>query len=200
MRLNKNSKIIGITGGIGSGKTQVLTILEEQYGAYIIIADDVSRRLSQPGEISYTKIVDYFGPTLLLADGSIDRAKLAEIVFSDLRELEILNSFIHPYVKEDILRQIDLALLAGYPYIAIEAALLIEDGYQSICDELWFIRTSLEIRKQRLIKSRGYSEQKIASIMKNQLEESLFELQCDHIVENDQNIENLRRQISRILD
>ena len=99
-------RVIGITGGAGSGKTEVLRILENEYGARIIIADEVARELSSPGGKSYEKIVEAFGPEILMEDKNIDRPKLSAIVFHQPRLLETLNNIIHPNVREEIERKV----------------------------------------------------------------------------------------------
>ena len=92
-------KIIGITGGIGSGKTAVLDIMQRDYGAFIMEADALAHRLMEPGQISYNDIVEHFGRDILDEDSRIDRAKLSAVVFSDQKQLDILNSITHPNVK-----------------------------------------------------------------------------------------------------
>ena len=96
-------KIIGITGGIGSGKTAVLDIMQRDYGAFIMEADALAHRLMEPGQISYNDIVEHFGRDILDEDSRIDRAKLSAVVFSDQKQLDILNSITHPNVKKAIL-------------------------------------------------------------------------------------------------
>ena len=91
-------KIIGITGGIGSGKTAVLDIMQRDYGAFIMEADALAHRLMEPGQISYNDIVEHFGRDILDEDSRIDRAKLSAVVFSDQKQLDILNSITHPKV------------------------------------------------------------------------------------------------------
>lgn len=96
-------KIIGITGGIGSGKTAVLDIMQRDYGAFIMEADALAHRLMEPGQISYNDIVEHFGRDILDEDSRIDRAKLSAVVFSDQKQLDILNSITHPNVKRPFL-------------------------------------------------------------------------------------------------
>ncbi len=81
--MEKTTKVIGVTGGAGSGKSEVLRLLKENYGAFVILADDVSRALCAPGAVSYCKIVDFFGENILCKDQTIDRKKLASVVFHD---------------------------------------------------------------------------------------------------------------------
>ncbi len=182
-------KIIGITGGVGSGKSEVLNILKNDYNAHIIIADLVAHKLFEKGNISYNLIVDYFGERILNEEKIIDRKKLANIVFNDKLELEKLNSFVHPYVKEYIKKEIKEIRLKGQKsLIVIEAALLIEDGYKNICDELWYVYVSEENRFKRLKESRGYTDEKILAILKNQLSDLEFRKNCSFTIDNDGDI------------
>lgn len=100
-------KIIGITGGIGSGKTAVLDIMQRDYGAFIMEADALAHRLMEPGQILYNDIVEHFGRDILDEDSRIDRAKLSAVVFSDQKQLDILNSITHPNVKKAILESME---------------------------------------------------------------------------------------------
>lgn len=200
MKQNK-IKIIGITGGIGSGKSEVVKILAKDFKAYTIIADDVAKRLSEKGNISYQLIVDCFGSEILLENGDIDRSKLAETVFKNNKRLSELNAYVHPFVKEAILKEVSDVKSGGvYAYIVIEAALLVDDGFKDICDELWYIFSDENIRRKRLKASRNYSEDKIDSIIENQPGESAFKNACDRIIINNTNLEDLSRQIKEYLN
>ena len=122
-------KIIGITGGIGSGKTAVLDIMQRDYGAFIMEADALAHRLMEPGQISYNDIVEHFGRDILDEDSRIDRAKLSAVVFSNQKQLDILNSITHPNVKKAILESMEEQKKSGCRLYVLEAALLIQDGY-----------------------------------------------------------------------
>lgn len=95
-------KIIGITGGIGSGKSTVLDLLEKNFSAYIIKADDVAKQLREPGGKAFIEVVDFFGEEILLPDGTIDRKKLAAVVFANPNKRVVLNSITHPLVKRKL--------------------------------------------------------------------------------------------------
>ena len=100
-------KVLGITGGIGAGKSTVLSYLEEKYHARVIQADLTARQLQQPGGVCFRNIVEEFGREILNREGNLDREKLSKTVFSDLGKLKRLNELVHPYVKEEIKRQIE---------------------------------------------------------------------------------------------
>jgi dephospho-CoA kinase len=189
-------KVIGVTGGVGSGKSVVLSILEREYGAKTILADLVAHELMQPGGKSYEEILAEFGSEILSEDQTIDRKKLGNIVFRDERKLARLNAITHPNVKEEIKARIVKIKEEGMAsMILLEAALLIEAGYEDIYDELWYIFVNRETRYERLYKGRGYTREKTDSIMANQLSEEEFRLHADVIIDNSGSIEQTKKEI-----
>lgn len=193
-------KIIGIMGGVGSGKSTVANVMRDHFNAHVILTDDVAKRLSEKGGISYQLILNYFGNEILQENGEIDRKRLGSIVFLDKEKLEILNSFTHPYVKEAVICEIEeVKQLGKASYILIETALLIEAGYRHLCDEVWYVTVDERIRRERLALSRGYTDEKTDSILKNQMSENDFRDNCDKIIYNNDNIENLVEQIQKLL-
>lgn len=193
-------KIIGITGGIGSGKSMVLGLLEQEYHAWILEADKIAHQLMEPGQSAYVQIVRTFSEDILCVDGTIQREALSKLVFSSPERLKQLNQIVHPEVKRYILQEIKRKQAeADVALFVIEAALLIEDGYQEICDELWYIHTPSEIRIQRLMKSRGYSLEKCQSIMSQQAEDAFYIRYCDHIIENGASIAETKNQLEELL-
>lgn len=183
-------RIIGITGGIGTGKSTILHLLEREYQAYIVETDKLAHELMLPGNAIYRKIVEYFGTDILLEDGSIDRGKLGSIVFKKEAELEALNHIVHPAVKQYILEDIRQKKAGGQVNLyVIEAALLIEDGYKEICDELWYIYVEKEERISRLLNGRGGTREKWENIIANQSSEEFYKKYCDKIVENGENVQ-----------
>lgn len=202
MRQNRGAskmKIIGITGGIGTGKSLVLDYLKESYGAVCCQADEVAKRLQRKGTKCYKRIVEHFGEGILDEEGRLNRSRLAGIVFSNPAELRILNEIVHPAVKEKIKEQIRREEKKESPVFVLEAALLIEDHYDAFCDELWYIYTDDETRKKRLIASRGYDEKKIQGIFSSQLPPSVFFEHCDRAIDNCNSFEEACQQIDDIM-
>lgn len=196
----KDMKVIGVTGGVGSGKSVVLSILEEEYGAETILADLVAHDLMRPGAKSYLEIKEAFGTEILDEDGGIDRQKLAGIVFSEEEKLRKLNAITHPNVKEEIKRRIARIKEEGKAsMIILEAALLIEGGYEDVYDELWYIYVNRETRYARLKEGRGYTKEKTDSIMKNQLSEEEFRAHAQVVIDNSYEIVHTKEQIHEIL-
>lgn len=192
-------KVIGITGGIGAGKSMILAYLSDRYRARIIQADQVGHYLMEPGQVCYYKIIESFGSGILNGDQTICRSSLAAAVFQNEIALRKLNGIVHPAVKEYIVRTVAGEKVANtVPFIVIEAALLIEDHYEVVCDELWYIYASEEVRRARLMASRGYTEEKVNDIMKNQLPESEFLTHCQFVVDNNSDfMENTYEQIDK---
>ncbi len=193
-------KIIGITGQVGSGKTTVANIMREIYGAHILIADSIANELMQKGGISYRLICNNFGDSILDEEGNINKKLLSEIVFQDIEKLEILSSLIHPFVMNYIFDEIRIiSKEANDGYIVIESAILIEAGYKEICDEVWYVQVNEQEREHRLIHSRGYTKEKIQSILKNQLSNEEFIQNASHIIYNNGELESIKEQLKYIL-
>ena len=193
-------KVIGITGGVGAGKSEILSYLKEHCNCRILMADRLAEELEQPGQDCYNHLLSLFGPNILQEDGRIDRKKMAARVFADKSLLEAVNAMIHPAVKQAILQIIrDEKEAARRDYLFIEAALLIEDGYAEIVDELWYIHTEEEVRRQRLKASRGYTDEKIDSILKEQLSEEEFYRHCHYVIENSGSLESVYEQLDKKL-
>ena len=190
-------KVIGITGGVGAGKSTVLDHLKERYDAYTVQADLVGHELMEPEGSCFSPVLDLLGEGILDDRGKIDRKKVAQIVFPRPGVLAQLNGIIHPAVKKEICRRMAEEERAGRKIFVIEAALLIEDHYDEICGDLWYICADPRIRRQRLKDQRGYSDEKITDIFKNQQTDQIFRKKCDYVVENDGDLQVTYQQIDR---
>lgn len=193
-------KVIGITGGVGAGKSEILAYLKEHCRCRIIMADRLAETLEEPGQECYLQIVSLLGQDILQEDGRIDRQKMAAEIFADRKLLATVNAIIHPAVKEFIIQMIQTEKAAGVlDYLFIEAALLIEDGYDKIVDELWYIHTDVEVRRQRLKASRGYTDEKIDDILRQQLPEEAFFKYCHVVIDNSGSLDDVYKQIDEKL-
>ena len=192
-------KVIGITGGVGAGKTQILEYLNNKYGSTICQADAVVKKLQKKGTECFDAIVAHFGTEILDAKGELDREKLADIVFSDKVELSVLNSIVHPAVKEEIYKKIAKEERKNTNLFILESAILIEDHYEEICDELWYIYVEDSIRKKRLIYARGYDSKKVDDIIAAQLPKSMFMKHCDRVIDNSNTFEETKIQLDKIV-
>lgn len=194
-------KVYGITGGAGTGKSEVIKMLQENFGGCVIMSDEVARELMQKGNISYQLIVEYFGRDILRDDGEIDRKKLADYVFNNKEALEKLNSMTHPYVKDEIRKLIAEAEASGECcFVALESAILLECGYEDICDEFWYVYTKPEIRRQRMKETRNYSDEKVDSVMRNQQPDEVFFEQCSFVIKNNTTLSDVYAQLKEKLD
>lgn len=193
-------KVIGITGGVGAGKSEILKYLKEHCRCRIIMADLVAHQLEEPGQVCYDKLVGLLGTEILEADGQIEKGRMAARIFRQKELLQQVNAIVHPAVKEYIKDVIATERAKGeIDVLFLEAALLIEDGYESIVDELWYIHTDVEVRRSRLKSSRGYSDEKIDSIISGQLPEETFYEHCQVVLENSGTLEDVYRQIDKEL-
>lgn len=193
-------RIIGITGGIGSGKSRVLNIMEEIYGAVLCQTDVVAHQLQKKEETCYKEIVNVFGVNILTENKEIDRKKLGAIVFNDNDKLKKLNQIVHPAVKKQVKLEIEEARRKQKEFFLIESALLMEDHYEELCDELWYIYADERVRRDRLKTSRLMNEEKIDLIIKAQATEETFRKYCHITIDNSGTIENTKEQIEQAVN
>lgn len=150
-------KIIGLTGGIASGKSTVLQVLKNQ-GAFIINADKIAHEVIEPGKPAWKEIVAFFGEQILSQDQQINRSRLADIVFDKLEYLDILNSITHPRIIQVFKDTLDdIRSKEPYAIVVIEVPLLFEAHLEDICDEIWVVWVDRETQIERLMKRDGLS-------------------------------------------
>lgn len=194
-------RLIGITGGVGAGKSEILNFIKKHYCCRIYLADEVAHEIQKPGQICYQKITALLGSGILNADGTIDREKLATHIFMNQDVLKQINAIVHPAVRVFLETAVTEALKDGnVELFFIEAALLIESGYNSFVDEMWYVYASEHVRRRRLIDSRGYSPQKIDQIMKSQLTEEKFRNSSDFVIDNSNSLDQTYEQIKSRLE
>ena len=188
-------RTIGITGGVGAGKSTVLAYLEEKYNAFVIQADEVGHIVMEPGQECYLPVIDLFGKDVIKNDKTIDRKRVSDVVFGQPVFLTRLNGIIHPAVKQYILKSLEEQKRKGRKLCIVEAALFLEEHYQDFCDEVWYIYTDEEVRIQRLMESRGYTREKSLGIIGNQASEAYFRAHTDYVIENNGDLEKTWKQI-----
>lgn len=190
--------VVGITGGAGSGKSHIAGVLQTVCSVYHINTDRVSEQQMRKGGCVYDAVVDYFGTFFLLEDGEVNRKKLGEYVFDKPEELQILNSITHPAVRIEVERQIQEAQGLPYDVVLLETALLIEAGYECICDEIWYVYATRKLRKQRLMETRGYTMERVKDMFRRQNTERFFRMHADFVIDNNtQNEERLKQLLQR---
>ena len=193
-------KLIGITGGVGAGKSQVLSCLASRCRCRILLAEEVGNEVKLPGQPCYERLVELLGKDVLAEDGTIDRGRMAEKIFADDCLLSQVNGIIHPAVRVYILQEVEKERSLGrVDFFFLEAALLIEEGYDRIVDELWYVYADEEVRRKRLKESRGYSDAKIDHIFHSQLPEEEFRRHCRRVIENNGDLQETCRQIDEVL-
>lgn len=197
-------KVIALTGGIGSGKSYVAGIIEHFFPILHVSTDDLAKEQMKKGGISYDGVVEHFSRygNLLTAEGELDRKRLSELVFEDERLLAELDSITHP----NVLRELENIIAREkereeYVAVLIESALVFESGIDSMCDEVWCVTAPVEVRKERLRSTRGYSDEKISSILDDQLADEEFISRSDRVILNDgvKSAEQLVEEINDIL-
>jgi len=186
--------VIGLTGGIGSGKTTVAEMLKEK-GAAVISADTVGHEVYLPGQPAWQEAVDAFGPQVLAADGTIDRKRLGAIVFSDPQALQQLNAITHPRMKA--IMQQKLAELAdrGVEVAVLEAALLFDAGWDDLVDEVWVTVAPPETAVQRAAQRSGISLDQARARIDAQMSDEERIRRSHVIIRTDVPLEETRRQI-----
>ncbi len=200
MKQNRNFFILGITGGAGSGKTTVVEKIEQMMPTVFLHCDVIAHKLMEPGGASYEVLVKEFGEEILVdekengSEGSVEsvktlrlisRPRLAEAAMATEATRKRLNELTHPLVQQAVEEELDRLTKENFKGVAIiEAALLIEAGYKSICDSLWYVHAPLTDRIRRMKEKRGYSEEKIANILAGQLSEEEFRAHADVVIEN----------------
>ncbi len=188
-------RVIGITGGVGAGKSTVVGILQKHYTTEYLHCDAIAHELMERGGSAHEELISLFGEDLVNADGTLNRSKLYERAFLGDR-VEELNACVHPKVRIYVEERIASLRASAFPgLVLIEAALLIEAGYKSICDELWYVYAPEEARRARLKANRGYTDERVDSIMEEQASEDVFFSQSDFVLYNDASQEECEAHI-----
>ena len=189
--------VIGLTGGIGSGKTEVSKILES-FGARIINADTLGHRIYRKNTKAWTKIVEEFGKTILDTNGNIIRSELAKRVFSSKNELDKLNKICHPEIKNLVITELNKWNLKKANVIVLEAAILIEANWQNIVDEVWLIDSKTSNIFDRVKKRDKIDDQAIKSRIDSQMNHTERTEYADEVITNNGTIDELRNALAEI--
>ena len=192
--------VIGITGGIGSGKSVVTSLLRDKFDAAVIDTDTIGHEVMEIGKSAYKKVVEIFGNKVIAEDGSIDRKKLGSLVFDNRELLCKLNDIIHPAVEAEVDKRIAEFTQKKYKYIALETALLIKVRYNRKCDKVWFVYADKDIRLKRLYNNRGIGKEKAGKIFESQNTEEEFRQIADDIIDNSGTEAETEIQIKNILE
>ena len=206
-------KLIGVTGGVGAGKSEILNYMKSNYNCRILLADEAARALEAPGGAIYGPLIRLLeqypaadpvtgkaAGEITLEDGRINNPEMARRIFSEPDLLQKVNNLVHPAVKEYILSAFAEEKEAGVlDFFVVEAALLIECGYGENVDAMWYIYCDENERRRRLKASRGYSDEKIDNILKSQLSEQTFRENADVVIDNSGALEYACTQVDEAL-
>ena len=194
-------RFIGITGGVGAGKSAILSYLAKMPDTKVLLADEIAHSLMQKGTACFDAICSEFaGEDILAEDGGFSKEKLSRTIFSNPDCRRRMNAIVHPAVKEYVKQQYAFEKEKGtLSLLVLEAALLIEEEYDAICDELWYIYTSEDVRRDRLKASRGYTDERIDAIFASQLSEEEFRKNTQVTIDNNGAIEQTFAQIEQAL-
>ncbi len=191
---------IGLTGGIGSGKSTVAARLAS-LGAHVYDADEIARHALDPGGVCYARVIETFGEALVDQDGAIDRKKLAQIVFHDEKQRQKLNEIVHPYVIEELFSRAARELDGTEGRIAVfEVPLLFESGLDQKMDETILVASDKENRIQRVMRRSGMTREQILARMRTQMPEEEKRRRADRIIENNDTEEALLRRVDRLYE
>ena len=191
---------VGLTGGIGSGKTAVSDLFEKA-GAPVIDTDIIARQLVDDNPAVLTEIVETFGKDILGAGGELDRKKLAAIVFNDTDKKQVLENILHPRIRSEVLRQVQALsdTQSPAPYVIIVVPLLFETGFDDIVDITVAIIAEREIRIQRIQKRDNRTLDEIQAIIDTQTDDETRKKMADEIIENNNDFNQLE-QVITLLD
>lgn len=192
-------KVIGLTGGTGSGKSVVSKSLAEA-GAVSVDADQIAHEIILKGEPAYQEIIAYYGTGILDEDGNIIRKKLGEIVFNDGEKLAFLNQCTHKYICAEVDRQIAAAKEAGTAIaIVLDAPLLLEAGLEQVCDWVWVVYADPEVRAQRVMARDGVTYELAKARIANQKSWEEYKQAADTVIDNSKDLAYLQGQLSELL-
>jgi len=195
----KNLLVIGLTGGIGSGKSTVARILQK-YGAEVIFADDIAKQITEPGMPAYERIIAHFGTGIVGEDRRIDRKKLADIVFSDKDELQRLNEITHSTVAEIIIKLVDEYGITGRELVVVEAIVPIEHGFLDVVDTVWVVVAEEQERIERIMKRSGLTCEEARKRIRAQMPEEKYISLADQIIYNNGDLEELEEKVRGLLE
>jgi dephospho-CoA kinase len=187
--------VIGLTGGIGSGKSTVAQMLQQK-GAKLLSADAAGHEVYEPGRPAWREIVDAFGSDVVGADGKIDRKKLGPIVFSDPEQLRRLNAITHPRMKELMREKLEAARAGGARIAVLEAALLFDAGWDDLAEEVWVTVVPPEVAAKRTAERSGISVEEALSRIRAQMSSEERIARSQVVIDTDCPLERTEEQVS----
>jgi len=190
-------KVIGLTGGIGSGKSTVAQFLAE-LGAVILDADKIGHEVFRPDSGGWREIVAAFGKQILASDGNIDRKKLGDIVFGNAESLSRLNQIMHPRMYDVVKAQLEEYRRQGMRVVVLEAALLLETGWTSLVDEVWVTTASESTVLKRLEERTGLSQAESLARIRSQLPSAERARHADVVINTDCGLDESKSKVKEL--
>lgn len=194
MKQNRKSIILGVTGGIGSRKSTVSSILKE-LGAVVIDADVISREVVEPGKLALEELTQEFGKDILDDWGQLKRKELAALVFNDENKLRVLNSIVHKHVAKKIKENVEEQLLKQTKVIVIDAPIPIKNGFLDLCDEVWTVFSLMEVRIERIMKRNGMTYEEAVSRIQSQISDEEHLSIANKVINNNADVKLLRKEV-----
>ena len=191
--------VIGLTGGIGTGKSEVASLLQS-FGAEVINADQVGHEAYTPNSESWREVVNTFGEEILQPDGQIDRGRLGAIVFSNPQQLDKLNAIMHPRMARMVGDKVEVLRDKGAPVVVVEAAVLFEAGWDSLVDEVWTTDSPVELVIERLQARNGMSEEEVRRRINSQMDRVERIERSDLVVDNSGDVAGLGETVKALWD
>ncbi|CAK1738589.1 dephospho-CoA kinase [Vibrio crassostreae] len=185
--------IIGLSGGIASGKTTVANLFNEHFNIDIVDADIVAREVVALGSDGLKQITEHFGESILLEDGTLNRSRLRELIFSNPKEKQWLNDLLHPMIREKI--DSDLSKITS-PYGLLVAPLLVENQMQGMTDRVLIVDVPAEVQIERTMSRDNVSREQVASILKSQASREQRLAVADDVIKNHTKNQELLPQIT----
>ncbi|NIZ05668.1 dephospho-CoA kinase [Pseudoalteromonas sp. HF66] len=186
--------VLGLTGGIGSGKSAVSAMFEE-LGIQVVDADIVAREVVEPGSVGFTKITAHFGDEILTDNGTLDRAKLRTIIFADESEKQWLNSLLHPLIRESMITQLKQATSQ---YVILVAPLLFENGLEKYCDHTLLIDVPVEVQITRTTARDDVSTELAKQIIASQMSRADKQKKATDILDNNRPLEEVKIDVLKL--
>ena len=201
--IQNNVKVIGITGGIATGKSTVSQIIRNE-GFQVIDSDSIARKVVERGSKGLALIINEFGKDLLMEDGNLDRERLGEIIFNDDNKRETLNSLLHPLIRESMVSRISQA--AGFNKVVFVDIPLLFESRETIeesgvkLDEVWLVYTEEAIQLSRLMNRNNYKYEEALARIRSQMDIEKKRLLSDRLIDNSGSVEDTRKQVLDLLN
>ena len=193
-------KIIGITGGCGTGKSTVSNMLKE-LGGHVIDADAITKELQKKGAVCYNMIVEEFGEDYLAEDGELDRKKLASLIFTDDDARKKMNRIVHTEVGKEIKRRvIELNKTESEGFIVLDVPIPTENGFLDTADIIWAVTANNDLRVERIMERMGLTEEEAEARIESQPGNSEYAAIADRVIENEGSLEDLKKQVENALE